>query len=85
MGNVASITRQEYSSQQGVDLIEVRADIARVMYDRDHDDGSYAPLLIRFSWHCCGTYDKVSNTGGSNGGTMRFPAEQADLENAWVR
>jgi cytochrome c peroxidase len=65
-----------------MDLSEVRDELCALMFDRAHDDGSYAPLLIRFAWHCCGTWDHASRTGGSNGGTMRFPAEQADPENA---
>lgn len=66
----------------GRDLTAVRKEIASIMIDHNHDDGSYAPLFIRFAWHCSGTYDKKTNTGGSNGGTMRFAAEQADPENA---
>lgn len=65
-----------------LDLTEVRNDIRAVMYDPSHDDGSFAPLLIRFAWHLCGTYDKESKTGGSNGATMRFEAEANDPENA---
>merc|ERR1719253_2225645 len=64
------------------DLTEVRDAIHSVMYDPSHDDGSYAPLLIRFAWHLCGTYDKETKTGGSNGATMRFEAEANDPENA---
>ena len=33
--------------------------------------GSYGPVLIRLAWHSAGSYDKASNTGGSNGATMR--------------
>lgn len=64
------------------DLTEIRNAIHAVMFDPSHDDGSFAPLLIRFAWHQCGTYDRESNTGGSNGGTMRFDAEANDPENA---
>lgn len=65
-----------------MDLTQVRNDIHAVMYDPSHDDGSFAPLLIRFAWHLCGTYDKETKTGGSNGATMRFEAEANDPENA---
>jgi len=65
-----------------LDLARVRDDIKSIMYDRNHDDGTYAPLFIRFAWHCCGTYSKEDGTGGSNGSTMRFTAEQCDPENA---
>merc|ERR1719343_1611620 len=44
------------------DLTNVRNAIREVMHDPSHDDGSYAPLLIRFTWHICGTYDKDSKT-----------------------
>lgn len=64
------------------DLTEVRKTIHAAMFDPSHDDGSFAPLLIRFAWHLCGTYDEVTKTGGSNGATMRFDAEAGDPENA---
>ncbi len=34
--------------------------------------GYIAPMFIRLAWHCAGSYDKASGTGGSNGATMRF-------------
>jgi hypothetical protein len=37
---------------------------------------------VRLAWHASGTYDKASNTGGSNGATMRFPTEANDGANA---
>ena len=37
----------------------------------EYDDGSYGPLLVRLAWHTSGTFDKSTNTGGSNGATMR--------------
>lgn len=30
-------------------------------------------MLIRLAWHTSGSYDKETNTGGSNYSTMRFP------------
>lgn len=36
----------------------------------------------RLAWHSSGTYDKISKTGGSQGGTMRFEQELADGANA---
>jgi cytochrome c peroxidase len=41
----------------------------------EYDDGSYGPVLVRLAWHAAGTYDKITNTGGSNGATMRFNPE----------
>lgn len=55
-----------------VDYDAVRRAIAQAMDNDDYDDGSYGPVLVRLAWHCAGTYDKASNTGGSNGATMRY-------------
>jgi len=70
------------AQRQSYDLTEARADLRNAMQSRDHDDGSFAPLLIRFAWHLSGTYDKDKKTGGSNGSTMRFTTEATDPENA---
>lgn len=64
------------------DLSAVRRDIESRLHDRRHDDGSLGPLMIRYAWHACGTYDRHTKTGGSDGGTMRFEAERGDPENA---
>ena len=64
------------------DLTDMRQYILSLFHDRNHDDGSLAPLMLRYAWHLCGTYDAATNTGGSNGCTMRFAAEQKDPENA---
>jgi cytochrome c peroxidase len=51
----------------------VRRAIADIMEkDEDYDDGHYGPILVRLAWHASGSYDKASNTGGSNGATMRY-------------
>ena len=60
----------------------VRADLKELMRAPHHDDGSYAPLFIRMAWHNSGTWDKNKGNGGSNGCTLRFPAESQDPENA---
>ena len=54
----------------GPSLRPLRAQIARALVDHNHDDGSLAPLMIRFAWHCSGTYCKDSGTGGSNGTSL---------------
>jgi catalase (peroxidase I) len=55
---------------------KVRAAIEEVLDGGDFDGhGSYGPIFIRLAWHASGTYDKESNTGGSNGSTMRFDPE----------
>ncbi|KAF7983825.1 hypothetical protein HWV62_19083 [Athelia sp. TMB] len=48
----------------------------------EYDDGSYAPVILRLAWHASGTYDKDSNTGGSNYATMRFQPESLHGANA---
>ena len=35
------------------------------------------PTLVRLAWHSSGTYDKMSRTGGSGKGTIRFKEELA--------
>jgi len=39
------------------------------------------PMMVRLAWHASGTYDKSSNTGGSNGATMRYIPESSDNAN----
>jgi cytochrome c peroxidase len=51
-------------------------EIAHMLQDQDeYDDGSYGPVVLRLAWHASGTYDKETDTGGSNGATMRFKPE----------
>ncbi|PSR73215.1 hypothetical protein PHLCEN_2v10936 [Hermanssonia centrifuga] len=62
------------------DYIKVYNKIAQVLDeagDNDYDDGSYGPVILRLAWHCSGTYDKETGTGGSNYATMRFAPESA--------
>jgi len=65
-----------------VDFKALRRDLCRALRSNPGRDGTMLPVLVRLAWHCCGTYDATTKTGGSNGCTMRFPAEQADPENA---
>lgn len=51
----------------------------------DYDDGSYGPVLVRLAWHCSGTYDTATKTGGSNGATMRFAPEADHGANAGLK
>jgi len=64
------------------DYAAVRSAIEDLLDVEGYDDGSYGPLLVRLAWHASGTYDKATNTGGSNGATMRFPLEANDGANA---
>ncbi|PPQ90636.1 hypothetical protein CVT25_006619 [Psilocybe cyanescens] len=65
------------------DYIKVYNKIAQVIDDAgEYDDGSYGPVLLRLAWHSSGTYDKDTNTGGSNYATMRFEPESQHGANA---
>ncbi|KAK4702797.1 hypothetical protein P7C70_g3425, partial [Phenoliferia sp. Uapishka_3] len=70
------------ATPQQVDYQAVYNAIAEVLEAEDYDDGSYGPVLVRLAWHCSGTYDKESNSGGSNGATMRFAPESNHGANA---
>lgn len=48
---------------------------------KEYEDGSIGPLLVRLAWHASGTYDRQTQTGGSDGGTMRFFPEASDGAN----
>lgn len=57
----------------------VRAAIGAAMKaPEDFDDGLFGPILVRLAWHCCATYDRATDTGGSNGLTMRLVPEITD-------
>ncbi|KAJ4420752.1 heme peroxidase [Gnomoniopsis sp. IMI 355080] len=58
---------------------------ARLDEKDDYDDGSYGPVLLRLAWHCSGTYDELTKTGGSNGATMRFAPEADHGANAGLK
>ncbi|KAE8213169.1 hypothetical protein CF327_g3261 [Tilletia walkeri] len=48
----------------------------------DGGQGHFGPVLVRLAWHASGTYDKNTNSGGSNGATMRFAPESDHGANA---
>eukprot|EP00978_Attheya_sp_CCMP212_P034864 scaffold148694_cov60-Attheya_sp.AAC.2 len=56
---------------EAVDYKAVAADIVELV----KSDPNKGPTLVRLSWHSSGTYDKISKTGGSYGGTIRFKEE----------
>lgn len=64
----------------------IRAAIAEAIEDDTYDGyGSYAPVFVRLAWHLSGTYCKSSDTGGSDGATMRFCPESGHGANAGLK
>ncbi|EGE78117.1 heme-binding peroxidase [Blastomyces dermatitidis ATCC 18188] len=64
------------------DFDAVRKDIIAEMKKPGYDDGSAGPVFVRLAWHSSGTYDKETDTGGSNGAGMRYEGEGGDPANA---
>lgn len=64
------------------DYAAVAEEIRKILPQEGYDDGSAGPVILRLAWHCCGTYDKKTGTGGSNGATMRFKTEAGDEANS---
>ncbi len=60
------------------DYKAVAKDIAEIIANKP-DKG---PTLVRLAWHSSGTYDRITKTGGSQLGTIRFNEELAHGANA---
>lgn len=60
---------------------EIAGCVAAIEAILDEDD-QLGPTIVRLAWHASGTYDKHSNTGGSDGATMRFKPEAQHGANA---
>jgi cytochrome c peroxidase len=74
-----SAQRKDAAPPTELDYQKVYNAIADVL-DAEYDDGSYGPVLLRLAWHCSGTYDKETGSGGSNGATMRFAPEASAFD-----
>jgi len=74
MGAVAAAAAPS-SSPTKADYDKVKKAIQDILDDPDYDDGSLGPLFVRLAWHAAGTFDKYSQTGGSNGSTIRLSPE----------
>lgn len=59
-------------------LAKAAADLSGVI----KKDPNLGPTMVRLAWHSSGTYDKMSKTGGSQQGTIRFKEELAHGGNA---
>ena len=64
------------------DYNKVAEDIAKILKRPGYDDGSLGPVFVRLAWHASGTFCQRTQTGGSDGGTMRFFPEASDGANA---
>ena len=80
LGGVPSSSSSSSSAPRDYDA--VRSAIAGILDAEGYDDGSYGPVLVRLAWHCAGTYDAKTGTGGSNGAAMRFDPEASHGANA---
>ena len=58
------------------------AGVKGALMDLIKEDENLGPTMVRLAWHSSGTYDKMSKTGGSGGGTIRFKEELAHGGNA---
>jgi cytochrome c peroxidase len=67
-----------FAADDSVDYKAVSNDIAALI--KEHPD--WGPTFVRLAWHSSGTYDKMSKTGGSYGGTIRFQEELVHGGNA---
>jgi cytochrome c peroxidase len=73
-----SCKEAETSAKGSVNYDKVREAIVKII----EEDDNIAPTMLRLAWHSSGTYDKKTNTGGSDGATMRFPPEKDFAANA---
>jgi cytochrome c peroxidase len=56
--------------------------VAKDITDMVKQDPDKGPTFVRLAWHSSGTYDKITRTGGSGEGTIRFKEELAHGGNA---
>mmetsp|Transcript_152887 Transcript_152887/g.488513 ORF Transcript_152887/g.488513 Transcript_152887/m.488513 type:complete len:356 (+) Transcript_152887:38-1105(+) len=78
------------SCEAAVDWNAVRKEIVKVLDNDKYVDSSYdgatpGPLFLRLGWHSSGTFCKHTNTGGSDGATMRFEPEMSWGANAGLK
>ena len=64
------------------DALPDYAGVKAALMDMVKADPDIGPTMIRLAWHSSGTYDKMSKTGGSLAGTIRFKEELAHGANA---
>jgi catalase (peroxidase I) len=68
-----------------INWTEVAKDLAALLKDSKDwwpaDYGSYGPLMMRLSWHACGSYRTSDGRGGCDGGAQRFDPERSWPDN----
>jgi catalase (peroxidase I) len=72
-------------STSNVDYNQIQQEIISILDNDEWDDGSLAPHILRLAWHSSGTYIASDNTGGSNGGCIRFKTQQNWGANAGIK
>ena len=71
-------TRLGVFTEENDGFDDVRRDLVAML----REDQTLGASLVRLSFHASGTYDRVSRTGGSGGGTLRFREELGHEANA---
>ena len=74
----AAVRARRRKHGEAADFTQLREDVKGLM----KKEPNVGPTLVRLAWHSCGTYDKMTKTGGSGGGTIRFKEELAHGNNA---
>jgi len=77
-GSAPPFARAAGTNGEAADFTQLREDVKGLM----KKEPNVGPTLVRLAWHSCGTYDKMTKTGGSGGGTIRFKEELAHGNNA---
>jgi len=62
------------ANAEAATVVDYKA-VAKDVADLVKANPDWGPTLVRLAWHSSGTYDKMSKTGGSGGGTIRFKEE----------
>jgi catalase (peroxidase I) len=71
------------SDREKIDFLAVKQEIINLI--KSDADLNKGPTLVRLSWHSSGTYSRITQTGGSGKGTIRFQEELAHGANAGLQ